>query len=196
MLPDLAVDTAATGGAVAVTVAGEVDMATCPVLDEHLRAACQRAGPSGAMVIDLRAVRFFGAAGITVLLAAQQACREQGVTLHILATQQAVLRPLELAGLVGSLPIAPVLPVELAERLRAALTGRVMADHAQGIVMADRRLDAAEAFAALIEQAQQENLTVGELADRIVTTVPRQSRGVTAGGTCNGVAWSESESQT
>jgi anti-anti-sigma factor len=57
---------------------------------------------------------------------------------------------------------------ELAENLRTALTSRAVIDQAKGIVMATRRVTADEAFTRLVEQSQNENVKVRDLAQRFV----------------------------
>jgi anti-sigma B factor antagonist len=99
------------GDAVVVTVSGEVDIDTVGLLEKRLTAARKRAVPPRAMVIDLRDVRFFGAAGVTALVKADIGCQEQGVGLRIVANHRAVLQPLEIVELIGTLPMAPgILP--------------------------------------------------------------------------------------
>lgn len=60
---------------------------------------------------------------------------------------------------------------EHAAQLTKALDSRAVIDQAKGIIMAARRIDAAEAFAVLVEQSQRENVKVRDLAERFVATV-------------------------
>jgi len=96
----LTVTTEVRGHAVIVRAAGEVDMTTSSVLERGLTAARETAGSApGAVVIDLDGVQFFGSAGIALLVAARQACLEQGTPLHVVATDPIVLRPIQVTGL-------------------------------------------------------------------------------------------------
>jgi anti-sigma B factor antagonist len=118
------------GNAVVVTVSGEVDIDTVGLLDKGLTAARKRAVPSRAMVIELRKVRFFGAAGITALVKADIGCQEQGVGLQIVANHRAVLQPLEIVELIGTLPMTPSLRPEWASPRRTTQASRTVLDAA------------------------------------------------------------------
>jgi anti-sigma B factor antagonist len=116
---NLRVTRAVHGDAVVVTVSGEVDLDTVGLLEKGLTAARERAFPSRAMVVDLREVRFFGAAGVTALVKADIGCQEQGVVLQIVANHRAVLRPLEIVELIETLPMARDLRPEWDRRRHA-----------------------------------------------------------------------------
>ncbi|GAA4431302.1 STAS domain-containing protein [Actinokineospora soli] len=77
-------------GTALVSVRGELDLATAPVLDAHLAAV-----RDPCVVVDLSAVDFLGVAGITVLLQH----RERATAFRLVARTRVVLRPLELLGL-------------------------------------------------------------------------------------------------
>ncbi|OZM74638.1 transcriptional regulator [Amycolatopsis antarctica] len=66
--------------------------------------------------------------------------------------------------------------LELAEQLRAALRSRAVIDQAKGIVMAVRHIDADQAFTVLVEQSQQENTKLRDLAKRLVAGVTATPR--------------------
>jgi anti-anti-sigma factor len=95
--------------AVVVHVAGEVDMLTAPTVEEHLSAVCARVNPPRRVVVDLRRVEFFGNAGLALLVIAREQCRKRKVVLGVLAINRAVLRPLRLTGLDGSLNVVSTL---------------------------------------------------------------------------------------
>lgn len=80
-------------------------MYTAPDLAAALRAVC---GP-GPLVIDLSGIRFLSAAGLTSLLTTRWYCREQQLTLRVVATQRSVLRPLRITGLDTLFDITPTL---------------------------------------------------------------------------------------
>ncbi len=92
-----------TAGVVVVSVAGELDMATVPVLEEYVRL---RAGDaSRVLVLDLSGVTFLGSTGINLLIALQADCAAAGAELRLVATTKAVLQPLALTDLTGHFTI-------------------------------------------------------------------------------------------
>jgi anti-sigma B factor antagonist len=83
-------------GGRAVTVFGELDMATAP----RVRAAIEQAiETEGKLLIDLRACGFVDSPGIAVLAAAAWRRKEQGRVLAIRGLQERVRRTFDLAGL-------------------------------------------------------------------------------------------------
>lgn len=81
-----------------VHATGELDMATAAEFTAALDHA-QRSHP-GRVVIDLLKVTFLGTVGLAALLRAIQNAGQHGVPAPIIvATQRAVLRPIQLAGL-------------------------------------------------------------------------------------------------
>jgi anti-sigma B factor antagonist len=85
-------------GAVTVTVVGEVDTFTAPVLRSSLDAQLEQQPKE--LVIDLSGVQFLGSAGLAVLVETQKSARARGVELRLVATTRAVTRPLEVTGLI------------------------------------------------------------------------------------------------
>ncbi|MCU1643065.1 MAG: putative anti-anti-sigma factor [Nocardia sp.] len=81
------------GASVVLTVDGEVDMASAPVLSSALEQA-QRDHPP-LVVVDMSKVEFFGSAGMSVLIAASDA---QPQALRVVPSY-AVRRPIEVAAL-------------------------------------------------------------------------------------------------
>ncbi|HVV24037.1 MAG TPA: STAS domain-containing protein [Pseudonocardiaceae bacterium] len=79
------------GGVVVVSLVGELDMATADDAADRLDLA---AASASTLVVDLTGVRFFGSAGLNVLLR----LRAAGVDVRLVADHQAVLRPLQLMG--------------------------------------------------------------------------------------------------
>ncbi|MEU4340919.1 STAS domain-containing protein [Nocardia sp. NPDC023852] len=61
---------AAQDGATVLTVAGEVDLATAPALENAIEAILS--GTPAALIIDLTAVSFLASAGMATLVAAHQ----------------------------------------------------------------------------------------------------------------------------
>ena len=85
-------------GTVTVTVVGEVDTFTAPVLRSSLDS--QLEGQPKELVIDLCGVQFLGSAGLAVLVETQKAARAKEVGLKLIASTRAVTRPLEVTGLI------------------------------------------------------------------------------------------------
>jgi anti-sigma B factor antagonist len=81
-----------------IRLAGELDMATAPVLADYLR---EQTGPPGAthLVLDLTAVRFLASAGVALLVNAVNTDQAAGSVYLIGVTGNAhVTRVLELTG--------------------------------------------------------------------------------------------------
>jgi anti-sigma B factor antagonist len=96
-----------------VEAAGSIDMLTAPVLAEHLSAALAEGIPV-IVVVDLRQVGFLGAAGLSVLVAADQRARAQQITLRVVASTHAVRRALSVTGLDQTLMVYAALEPALA----------------------------------------------------------------------------------
>jgi anti-sigma B factor antagonist len=99
-------------GVVVITVRGEVDLLTSPLLLDALLA--QLHGPDRRLIIDLTAVGFFGATGLTVLATARQATLAVGTGLCLIAHTRSVLLPLTITGMDAQFDICP----DLAHALR------------------------------------------------------------------------------
>jgi anti-anti-sigma factor len=80
-------------GVAVVGVAGELDMATVPEVEEFVLR--RLADGIGTLVLDLSGVTFLGSTGINLLIKVDAACAEAGTKLRLVATTQVVLRPLE-----------------------------------------------------------------------------------------------------
>ncbi|MER5266229.1 STAS domain-containing protein [Actinosynnema sp. NPDC002837] len=92
-----------SAGVVVVAVAGELDMATAPGVEEYVR---HRLGDaSRVLVLDLSGVTFLGSTGINLLIALRSACESVGTALRLVATTKVVLHPLELTDLVDHFTI-------------------------------------------------------------------------------------------
>jgi AmiR/NasT family two-component response regulator len=59
------------------------------------------------------------------------------------------------------------------EQLRRALTSRATIDQAKGILMARRRIDADEAFRALVVMSNQTNVPLADVAKALVYQAQR-----------------------
>ncbi|WP_165436244.1 STAS domain-containing protein [Amycolatopsis suaedae] len=87
-----------------IDVAGEVDMVTAPRLWQLL--SCRLRGTSRSVLVDLSAVRFLAAAGLGVLVRAQQLAGATGISLYVVTgSSHPVLRALEATGLRSTLSV-------------------------------------------------------------------------------------------
>lgn len=105
-------------GAVVIRVRGGVDLVTSPLLLDALLAQLQ--GPARRLIVDLTAVGFFGAAGLTVLATAKQGALAVGVGLCLVVNTRPVLLPLTITGMHTQFDIYP----GLAQALRCAASGQ------------------------------------------------------------------------
>jgi anti-sigma B factor antagonist len=87
-----------------VVAAGEIDMATAPMLQRELTAAMER--HSGPVVLDLAEVTFFDSSGLRVAIVAHRDLRERGRRLAVVCDPEGhVQRTFTLAGLAGHLEL-------------------------------------------------------------------------------------------
>jgi anti-sigma B factor antagonist len=100
----ITLSTSTEDGVVTVTVVGEVDTFTAPVLRSTLDSQLEQAPRE--LVIDLSGVQFLGSAGLAVLVETQKSARAKEVSLRLIATTRAVTRPLEVTGLIDLFTIA------------------------------------------------------------------------------------------
>jgi anti-sigma B factor antagonist len=99
-------ETSSDRGRVLVSVRGEIDIATAPILQAALHDAIVASGPSSgrsAVVADLAKVEFIDSSGIHALLVTDVAAREQGVSFVLRAPHARVMRVLDLLGLTEQL---------------------------------------------------------------------------------------------
>lgn len=82
---------------VRVTAVGEVDSSSAPLLRSELESALD--GGPRELVVDLDGVTFLDSAGLSVLAGAHRTASERGVSLRVLASGRAVIRPLQITGL-------------------------------------------------------------------------------------------------
>ena len=81
---------------VVLTLVGELDLATAPVLQGRLDAAVRG---TAAVVIDLSRLRFIDSSGLGMLVAAERQLHDSGGQLVLARGPQAVHRPFELTSL-------------------------------------------------------------------------------------------------
>ncbi len=92
-------------GVTVVEVAGELDMATAPVVEEFVRLRLHDVVRT--LVLDLSGVTFLGSTGINLLIELRTACEAAGTALQLVASSKVVLRPLELTELTGHFTFIP-----------------------------------------------------------------------------------------
>ncbi|HJS93653.1 MAG TPA: STAS domain-containing protein [Solirubrobacteraceae bacterium] len=80
---------------VVLTLAGELDLATVPVLREWLDQVCAKV----AVIIDLSRVRFIDSSGLDLLVRAERHLRDSGAQLVLVRGPRAVHRVFELTSL-------------------------------------------------------------------------------------------------
>jgi len=85
------------GSAMVVSVRGELDLATVPVLRDRLESLGEVS--SALLVVDLSEVTFIGSAGLALLVDLQNRCTERGVPLAIVATGSVVPRAIQVTAL-------------------------------------------------------------------------------------------------
>jgi anti-sigma B factor antagonist len=102
-------------GAVVIHAVGDVDMATRGLLDRQLKTAETKVAPPAPVVLDLTGVVFLASMGLSLLVEHHERCAESGSRLVVVATDRAVLRPMQITGLDELLTIVPT--------VQAALTG-------------------------------------------------------------------------
>lgn len=103
-----------TLGMCVVTVDGELDMLTAPLLDTCIRD--QLADVPQHLILDLQPVRFLGSTGLTCLLNARELAQQTtGTQLHLAGlANRIVKRPLQVTELLGLFETYPTLTDALA----------------------------------------------------------------------------------
>ncbi|MEV4753567.1 STAS domain-containing protein [Micromonospora sp. NPDC049559] len=101
----LTVQTEQRGDAVVVSVAGELDMATAPQLQDQITDLLDKG--RAKLIFDLAEVSFCDSTGLSVFVRAKNSCDEAGGEVRLAAPQRGVLRILEVSGLVEVLRTFP-----------------------------------------------------------------------------------------
>ncbi|HEY3008364.1 MAG TPA: STAS domain-containing protein [Micromonosporaceae bacterium] len=101
----LTVSTQAQRGMAVISVAGELDMATAPLLQQHLTELLERG--QNRLVFDLADVSFCDSTGLSVFVRAKNNCDAVDGLVRLAAPQRGVLRILEVSGLVDVLRTYP-----------------------------------------------------------------------------------------
>jgi anti-anti-sigma factor len=105
---DVRVETASPGVTI-VYVVGELDLATCPVVEEAIASAAQ----SSRVIVDLTGCTFLDSSGLRVLMRAQREVDERGRGLELVAADPAIVRVLEIANVDTVLTVHPTLDAAL-----------------------------------------------------------------------------------
>jgi anti-sigma B factor antagonist len=108
----LTVKTEQQGEVAVVTVAGELDMATAPQLQQEVSRLVD-AGQTN-LVFDLADVTFCDSTGLSVFVRARNRCEAAGGEVRLAAPQRAVQRILEVSGLVEVLHTYPTVSEAIA----------------------------------------------------------------------------------
>jgi anti-sigma B factor antagonist len=80
-----------------VKVAGEVDIQSAPLLDEHLQRVLDEGVSS--LVVDLGGVSFLDSTGLSALIACLKRCEAGGGTVRLVSARPNVRRVFEVTGL-------------------------------------------------------------------------------------------------
>jgi anti-sigma B factor antagonist len=97
-----------TGPEVRVTASGEIDSTSAPALRNRLDALLDAGAQH--LVVDLTGVTFLDSAGLCVLAAAYRRASADGRGVRVLASSRAVIRPLQITGLLDLLQVEQVSP--------------------------------------------------------------------------------------
>lgn len=110
--PQFNIQATSIGAAVVLEVHGDLDALTIPELEEAIRGSL--ADEPAALIVDLSKLRFLGSAGMSVLIAANEAVgRTQ--RFGVVADGPTTSRPMKILGLDGTLSIYPTLDAALAD---------------------------------------------------------------------------------
>ncbi|MGH9126032.1 MAG: STAS domain-containing protein [Acidimicrobiales bacterium] len=113
MPPELGLEVdAQQSGCTVLTVSGEVDVYSAPLLRQKLLDLAM-AGPP-RVVVNLEPVGFLDSTGLGVLVAGLNRFRRQGGELELICSQSRILRLFEITGLTRVLTIYPSLDAALA----------------------------------------------------------------------------------
>jgi anti-sigma B factor antagonist len=90
--------TSETGGehSIVMSIAGDIDAVTAPVVDLEVRRLCRSAAPT--LVVDLNGVTFLGAAGLSLLIDAYRQTQLAEIALRLVAPSR-IVRLLDITGL-------------------------------------------------------------------------------------------------
>ncbi len=90
------VDVRNDSGAIVIVVAGELDLASSPELQQQLDSALE--SDERVVILDLRMLEFMDSTGLSVVVKAHQAAVQSGRELHLVKGPPQVQRLLSLTG--------------------------------------------------------------------------------------------------
>jgi anti-anti-sigma factor len=97
-------------------VAGEIDLATAPQLQDHLLEAINDHDQPPGLILDLTKVEFCDASGLRVLVRGHRWISRRGGRLHLVCPDGQMLRILRITELTRLLPVHPSLEHALADQ--------------------------------------------------------------------------------
>jgi len=100
---DLSIESHHEGAETVVTVVGELDMHTGPLLAERLEGVVEQ-GPD-TVVVEMTQLTFMDSSGLSVLLGAHKSLAERGGSLILAGPNQYILKTLDITGLTDVLPV-------------------------------------------------------------------------------------------
>ncbi len=103
MQSNFLVDTQTTGRAVTLTLSGELDLVSSPILEQALNRADE--SDADLIVVDLRKVEFMDSTGLHLLMGAQQRAQESGRRFALIRGGEQVQRLFDLSGTAEMLAI-------------------------------------------------------------------------------------------
>ncbi len=105
-----------SGSYAVVTVGGDLDLSSEPILRAHLRTVLAKLGP--CLALDLSDLTFMDSSGLSLLVRFWKQATAAGGTLRLIAPQPHVVRKLITTGLTQRLRVFPGLTEALREPLR------------------------------------------------------------------------------
>ena len=102
------IDVSDLGPDVIVTASGEIDSTSAPVLKDRLDSLLDAGAEQ--LTVDLTGVSFLDSAGLCVLAATYRRATADGRRIRVLASSRAVIRPLQITGLLELLHVEQVTP--------------------------------------------------------------------------------------
>ena len=101
--PDLSVPVRSEGDRTVVAVGGEIDVYTAPKLREHLIDLVS--GGQYHLIVDMEAVDFLDSTGLGVLVGGLKRVRSHDGSLHLVCSQDRILKIFRITGLTKVFPI-------------------------------------------------------------------------------------------
>jgi anti-sigma B factor antagonist len=100
------------GGRHVLVLAGELDLASRPLLDDFVAVAVDDGARS--LVLDVERLEFIDSTGLQAILSARELCAQRTCTFELVGADGQVLRLFELAGVLDELPLRRTAPAQAA----------------------------------------------------------------------------------